>query len=227
MNESVQRYLAIQEEVRQLARIHGREPTDITLIVVSKNHPDNELQPLYDAGCRDFGENRVQEVLKKISKLPATIHWHMVGTLQANKVSKIIPGCSLIHSVDSVQLAQKISEVSQQHQCVTPILMQVNVSREHSKHGFKYEDCHRALELMLRLPHIRVEGLMTMAPFVENEAIIRDCFRRLRIIRDELKPKVGPWFQHLSMGMSHDYKIAIEEGATFLRIGTAILGPKA
>lgn len=221
-----QRYLTVKNNIAQLAQACGRSPQDVTLVVVTKNHLPESIARLYDTGCRHFGENRVQEALPKISQLPADIRWHLIGTLQTNKVAKVVPSFCLIHSVDRLDVARRLSAVSEERRCSTPILLQVNTSGEATKQGFTEQECRIAIEELRDLPGVRLEGLMTIAPFTQDQKCIRLCFKRLRNLRDELQLKIGPQFHHLSMGMSHDYPIAIEEGATLLRIGTAILGER-
>lgn len=207
-------YKEIKEKVTQIAQDSSRDPKEITLITVSKGHPWQETTPIYQAGCRDFGENRIPEALAKIKDAPKDTKWHFIGHLQKNKVSKAIGPFVLIHSVDSIELAEHISHHSQQ--ATTSILLQVNTSGEQSKQGLTPKMWQKEFEKVARLPHLKIEGLMTMAPLTDDEKIIRTCFANLRKLKDELGLK------HLSMGMSHDYPIAIQEGATLLRIGTAI-----
>lgn len=205
------RYREMKDAVAKAALECGRSPENILLLAVSKGCSLEEILAAYKDGCRDFGESRVQEALEKIENAPKDINWHLIGSLQTNKVKKAIGKFKLIHSVDSYELAEKISNAS----IKIPILLQVNTSGESTKHGLSPQE---NLEKFFRLPGVSVEGLMTMAPFVENEAVIRDCFVKLRNLRDQYGLK------HLSMGMSHDWRIAIEEGATILRIGTNIFG---
>lgn len=209
-------YKRIWDDIYETAQACGRDPQEITLVAVSKGYSWANAENAYTSGCRDFGENRLQEALPKIAAAPTDIRWHLIGTLQKNKVAKAIKNFSLIHSVDTFPLAMKISECSRERGVVTPILLQVNTSGEATKHGLSEEQWQPHVEALVHLPAIRIEGLMTIAPFVEDEKSIRSCFARLRQMRD----RYG--FRHLSMGMSHDYRIAIQEGATLLRIGTAI-----
>lgn len=181
------------------------------LVVVTKNQPISKVLEVYQAGCRDFGENRIQEALLKIGEVPADVHWHFIGTLQKNKVNKAIGKFALIHSVDSYALAEKISQSGG-----AKILLQVNTSGEVSKHGLSIEEWRPSLESLFSLPNLQIEGLMTMAPLTEDTAIIRQTFRKLRLFAEELK------LPELSMGMSHDFEIALEEGATLVRIGSAL-----
>lgn len=217
-------YQSIQQDIIATAQHYKRNPKDITLVAVTKGCPLHEMMPAYDAGCRNFGESRLQEALPKIFDAPHDIHWHLIGTLQKNKVRKAVEigRFTLIHSVDTPELAEKISEISLEHNFVTSILLQVNISGETSKHGLNIERWRYVFEALLKMPGIKIEGLMTMAPLIEDEKQIRGCFERLRKFRDELQAKTGKHLPHLSMGMSHDYRFAIAEGATLLRIGTKI-----
>jgi len=211
-----EKYRSLLKEIADAAIQSGRDPGEIQLVVVSKTVESGDIQEVYDVGCRDFGENRVQEALSKQAELPEDIRWHLIGSLQLNKVRKIIGQFDLIHSVDSLKLAEKISEVSEEMGLISRILLQVNTSREESKHGFSEDEVMRVSPAIMELKGVEVEGLMTMAPFVEDRSVIRSCFVKLREIRDELR------LRHLSMGMTHDWREAVEEGATILRVGSAI-----
>jgi pyridoxal phosphate enzyme (YggS family) len=213
-------YLELKRNISQLALQHGRDPKEITLLVVSKTHTWDEVAPLYDAGCRDFGESRVQEALEKMNQAPKDIKWHFIGTLQKNKVAKVIGKFALIHSIDTLDLAQKISELSVQHELITPILLQVNISGEETKHGMTIDSLRHQFSHFNNLPGLKIEGLMTMAPLTDNQETIRRCFSSLRALKEELG------LTHLSMGMTHDYPLAIAEGATLLRIGTLLFGER-
>lgn len=215
-------YHSILTDIRRIALECERDPSEIGLIAVTKGYPYDQVTSVYEAGCRDVGENRVEEALDKIVQSPQDLRWHFIGSLQTKKVNKIIGKFSLIHSVDTPQLAHKISTCSQREGVITNILLQVNTSGEKAKHGLTPEEWKRAIPEIINLPHINVLGLMTMAPFTDNEIIIRACFRKLRQLRDDLEKITGKPLPHLSMGMSNDYSIAIQEGATLLRIGTAI-----
>lgn len=219
------RYKRMKDEVADLAHQAGRDPNDITLIAVSKTEPIEAILEVYNAGCRDVGESRVQEALPKQQASPKDLRWHFIGTLQANKVRKVIGKFALIHSVDSVDLVRKISAVSDELGLTTDILLQVNISGEDTKHGLSVMQWKTAMPEVLTLPAIRLQGLMTMAPLTEDKASVRSCFAALRTFRDELKASTGKPWPHLSMGMSHDYPLAIQEGATLLRVGTALFGP--
>lgn len=219
-------YHQICQSVRDKVLACGRHPQEVTLIAVSKTYPIESIQSVYQEGGRDFGENRVQEALDKIPFLPKDCKWHLIGSLQSNKIGKAISNFHLIHSIDTPLLAQKISEASQAKGMITPILLQVNTSGEGTKHGLCPGEWQRALDEVNRLSNVRIEGLMTMAPFTEDHQLIRCCFRKLYQLRETWRKEMKDpaIFCHLSMGMSHDYAIAIEEGATLLRIGSAIFG---
>ncbi len=213
MNAS-QKYEYLKKEIGSLCTKLHREPKDVEILVVTKNQPSSAVLELYQTGCRNFGENRLPEALLKKEELPSEINWHFIGNLQSNKVAKAIGVFSLIHSVDSFNLAEKISKLSLERRMKTNILIQVNTSGETSKQGLGNADllCHFAK--FKALQGVNIEGLMTMAPLTDDELMIRNCFSELRVLRDRLGLK------HLSMGMSGDYKIAIEEGATIVRIGS-------
>lgn len=178
------------------------------LVAVTKGHPWEECKFLYDEGIRDFGENRALEALQKIEEAPQDARWHYIGTLQKNKVSKVVGKVDLIHSVDSFELAKKIAMTGAQK-----VLLQVNIRHQH---GFKPEELREIYPELTALDNLKIEGLMTMAPNTSDTALIRDTFREVRLLRDELGLK------ELSMGMSGDWRIALEEGATLLRIGSAL-----
>lgn len=201
-------------------KILEKVPSSITVIAVSKQRSLAEIDEVYSQGCRNFGENRIPEVLEKISQAPSDINWHFIGPLQKNKVNKAIGHFALIHSVDTPELAEKIDHTSFEKEVKTSILLQVNTSGEMSKQGLNPEEWRTHLEKVFLLKNIEVKGLMTMAPLTEDLEWIRRTFRALRKFGEELKLPL------LSMGMSHDYEIAIEEGANLLRIGTAIFIPK-
>lgn len=219
-------YRRILESIKETALTAGRQPDEVTLIAVSKYYSVEKIQEVYAAGCNQFGENRLQEALPKMKELPEDIHWHLIGTLQKNKVNKAVGRFELIHSVDSLELAHKISEVSLKQGEETRILLQVNTSGEASKHGFDPQVFEEVLGALAGLPNVSLGGLMTMAPLEASENDIHVYFARLRALRDKYRPLLIDRhdFKHLSMGMSHDYKIAIQEGATLLRIGTSIFG---
>jgi len=215
-------YKKICEEISDTAVKCGRNPKEISLVAVTKGMSWEEASFFYDQGQRDFGENRVAEALDKKLIAPADCRWHFIGNLQKNKVRKVVGNFALIHSVDSFELAEKLSTVSLEMNIRTPILLQVNISGEISKQGYTPEEWRSCIEKVMQLPGITVEGLMTMAPLTEDEEQVRKCFRGLRLFGEDLRKISGCPLPHLSMGMSHDFKIAIEEGATLLRIGNAL-----
>lgn len=194
----------------------NRDASSIRLIAVTKNHPWSEAKKIYDEGCRFYGENRVQEALPKMEEAPADCEWHLIGTLQKKKVNKIIGKFALIHSVDSPDLAVKISEASVQSGVITAILLQVNVSGELSKHGFDPEELRSAFKQLSKLPGLNIRGLMTMAPLGAAPKMRLAVFNALRQLGEELA------LPELSMGMSGDWREAVQAGATLLRIGSAL-----
>lgn len=202
------------------------DPKDVTLIAVSKTKPLEMLLEAYDAGARDFGENKVQEILEKYPEMPEDARFHMIGHLQRNKVRQVIDKVSLIHSVDSLRLARQIEEESAKAGRITPILLEVNVAREESKFGFFMEEVERAAEEIAAFSHIVVKGFMTIAPFVENPEENRKVFQDLYQLSVDITNKNidNMSMGVLSMGMSGDYEVAIEEGATMVRVGTSIFG---
>lgn len=217
-------YSKVKDHILSLAVQEGRDPNTITLIAVSKNQSLSDVMAVYNEGCHVFGENRIQEALEKIPSAPKDIQWHFIGTLQSNKVKKAVTNFSLIHSVDTLELAERIAQESATQDCVTDILLQVNTSGELTKHGLSEEQWYRCMERLLQLPEIRLRGLMTMAPLAADENTVRSCFSSLRKFRDKLNHEYREYLalEHLSMGMSNDYPWAIAEGATLLRLGKVI-----
>lgn len=201
---------------------------DITLIAVSKTKPVEMLQEIYDAGCRDFGENKVQELVDKYEVMPKDIRWHMIGHLQRNKVKYIIDKVALIHSVDSLRLAETIEKEAAKKNIVVDILIEVNAAREESKFGVFPEELPELVEKIAEFSHIRVRGLMTVAPYVENAEENRGIFNKMHKLSVDITDKNidNNTKSILSMGMTNDYKIAIEEGANMVRVGTAIFGER-
>jgi PLP dependent protein len=186
------------------------------------------VQMAYNLGVTDFGENRVQEALPKIAAFrPQGLRWHMIGHLQSNKAGKVVSSFDCVHSVDSLHLAQALSRHASEQEKRLPVLLQINVSGETSKEGIPLDETSELARKIVALPDIQVEGLMTIAPLVEDPEQVRPVFRKLRLLRDQLRAElpVCSW-QHLSMGMTDDYSVAIEEGATIVRIGRAIFGER-
>lgn len=204
----------------------GRNISEITLVAVSKLHSIEEIKIASKFGLINFGENKAQELDEKFKYLGKELNWHFIGHLQSNKVKTVVPIADLIHSVDSTKLAEEINKRAQNIDKVQKILLEVKTSDEISKYGIQdFDSLVKIIEYCKNLPNIRILGLMTMAPFTENETIIRNSFKKLANFKKLLIDK-GFDFQHLSMGMTSDFEIAIEEGATILRIGTAIFGER-
>lgn len=219
---------SVQERIRVAALKAGRNPDEITLIAVSKTKPVDMIQEIYDAGIREFGENKVQEITSKKPQLPDDINWHMIGHLQRNKVRAVIDKACLIHSVDSLRLAQAISTEAVKSNMTVSILLEVNMAGEETKFGFKPDEVHDALQSIAGLPGIYVRGLMTSAPYVSNPEENRQYFRDMRQLCVDLKAKNidNTSMDYLSMGMTNDFEVAVEEGATHVRVGTAIFGER-
>lgn len=215
------KYCLILEEIHHLLSSLHRKPEELTLVAVTKKQPLSAIQELYQAGCLHFGESRIQEAESKVVNLPAC-YWHLIGTLQKNKVAKAVALFSLIHSVDSLELAQKISYISALQGKTTSILLQVNTARDPAKKGLSEEAWESHLEKLLELPHLKIEGLMTMAALNGTEKESHQTFERLRLLKEKWDTWMPASFRHLSMGMSSDYRIALAEGATLIRLGSVI-----
>lgn len=206
----------------------GRSPEEVTLIAVSKTKPVTMLQEIYNHGCRDFGENKVQELLDKYEVLPKDIKWHMIGHLQRNKVKYIVDKVSLIHSVDSLRLAEEISKEALKKHAEVNILVEVNVANEETKFGTTSLEAIELVKAISGLPGIHVKGLMTIAPYVEDAEKNRQYFAQLKQLSVDIITKNidNVSMDILSMGMSGDYEVAVEEGATYVRVGTGIFGER-
>lgn len=217
----------VKQRINQAAQRSGRSAEDIQLIAVTKTLPVAVLQEAYQFGLRHYGESRAQEFRDKMQALPEDIVWHFIGHLQTNKIKYVIPSCALMHSLDSMHLALSISEFCAKRDITRSFLLEVKTSAEATKFGFDPDEVVASYLKISELNHIRLKGLMTIAPFVEDTDQIRNSFRVLREIRDDLYKKIGRHqILELSMGMSLDYEIAIEEGSTMVRIGTALFGPR-
>lgn len=218
----------VQSRIQEACVRASRSPEEVTLIAVSKTKPVSMIKEAWDIGIRDFGENKVQEILDKTTKLPDDIRWHMIGHLQRNKVRQIIDKTVLIHSVDSIRLAQQIEEEAAKKDLIVNILLEVNVAREESKYGFFLEEVEPAMEIIGKYSHININGLMTIAPFIMNPEENRPIFRKLYQVFVDMKSKNidNGSMGVLSMGMTGDYEVAIEEGATMIRVGTGIFGTR-
>ena len=218
----------VENTIDEACRQSGRNRSEVTLIAVSKTKPVPMLQEIYDENIRDFGENKVQELVEKYDELPQDIKWHMIGHLQRNKVKYVVGRAALIHSVDSVRLAEAIDQEAEKKGIVMPVLVEVNVASEESKFGVRVEECADFIENIAKMEHISVEGLMTIAPFVENAEDNRKYFAKLRELSVDISAKNidNVNMRDLSMGMTGDYEVAIEEGATMVRVGTGIFGER-
>ena len=218
----------VRKNIDEACRMAGRDPKEVTLIAVSKTKPVSMLKEAYDAGARCFGENKVQEIMDKHPQLPEDIQWHMIGHLQRNKVKYIVDKVSMIHSVDSLRLAQTIEQEAAKHNVCVPVLLEVNVAQEESKFGLKMDEVLPLIETIADFPHIKVQGLMTIAPYVENAEDNRDFFRQLKKLSVDIEAKNinNVTMSVLSMGMTGDYQVAVQEGATMVRVGTGIFGER-
>lgn len=218
----------VYSNIEAACKKSGRNPQDVCLIAVSKTKPVTMLEEAYQCGSREFGENKVQEMCDKIEQLPDDIHWHMIGHLQTNKVKYIVGKTALIHSVDSLKLASEISKEAVKKNVVCDILIEVNVAKEETKFGVTVEETIELVENISKLPNICVKGLMTIAPFVENPEFNREIFANLRKLSIDITNKDidNVSMCILSMGMTNDYMVAIEEGATHVRVGTGIFGER-
>ncbi|MBE5984393.1 YggS family pyridoxal phosphate-dependent enzyme [Lacrimispora sp. AGF001] len=220
--------LIVENRIEEACKRCGRDRSEVTLIAVSKTKPAEMIREAYQSGIRDFGENKVQEICDKYEQLPEDIRWHMIGHLQRNKVKQVIDKAVLIHSVDSVRLAEQIEEEAAKKGICVDILLEVNVADEESKFGFRLEETEQAIRDISVFPHISIKGLMTIAPFVENSEQNRPVFKELNQFYVDMQRKNidNVNMNMLSMGMTGDYEIAIEEGATLVRVGTGIFGTR-
>lgn len=206
----------------------GRDPKEVTLLAVSKKKPLEDIQAALEAGQHAFGENYVQELCEKYEDLGETVEWHMIGHLQRNKVKYIVDKAALIHSVDSIALAEQIEKEASKKGLTVPVLLEVNVAEEDTKWGFSSSDVMEAAKTIGALPHVTVRGLMTSAPYTEDPESNRPYFRKLKALQDQIASAgyPGVMADTLSMGMSGDYTVAVEEGATIVRVGSAIFGER-
>lgn len=218
----------VEEKMMQACERAGRDRSEVTLIAVSKTKPLEMLEEAIACGKREFGENKAQEMKEKCDVLPKDIKWHFIGHLQTNKVKYVVGRAFLIHSVDSYHLAEAIEAESAKKDVISRVLVEVNVAEEESKFGLKTEETLQLVTQISKLPHIRVEGLMTIAPFVENPEENRGVFQKLRELSVDIAKKNidNVSMSVLSMGMTNDYEVAIEEGATYVRVGTGIFGER-
>ena len=222
--------IAVRQRVKNACARVSRAPHTVRLVAVSKTFPLTHVQAAHAAGLTDLGENRVQEALEKISQLrdQQNITWHLIGHLQSNKAVKVINSIAWIHSVDSVELLNRLERLASIHNCQPNVLVQVNLANEVSKNGASVETCRKILEASLNCQQVIVKGLMTIPPWSKEPEHARRYFRDLRLFRDELVAAGIPssLLHELSMGMSNDFEVAIEEGSTIVRVGTAIFGTR-
>ncbi|MCG9969549.1 YggS family pyridoxal phosphate-dependent enzyme [Pelotomaculum terephthalicicum JT] len=217
----------VRERIDAAARRAGREPGEIKLVAVTKTVPPEIINEVIEGGVSRLGENRVQELLKKRQNLPSGVEWHLIGHLQTNKVNKIIGKVVLIHSLDSWRLAEEISRAAGENNTMASVLVQVNVAGEETKYGILPSEAADFVESAARLPGLAVRGLMTIAPWTSEPEEVRPVFRQLKDLAERLKSnKAGAAMEYLSMGMSGDFEVAVEEGANILRVGTAIFGKR-
>jgi pyridoxal phosphate enzyme (YggS family) len=227
MEEIATNLARVQERIAAAAEKSGRSPEDIELVAVSKTRPAEKVQAAAAAGQVLFGESRVQEARVKIPLLPSRLRWHFIGHLQKNKIRHALPLFELFHGIDSLALAQDLQRIAGEDGMSPRVLLQVNVAGEASKHGFAPEALRRDLEGLLSLGRLTVEGLMTIPPLAPEAEATRRHFVALRELRDELEAECNVRLPQLSMGMSDDFPIAIEEGATLVRVGSAIFGERS
>lgn len=217
---------AVRDRIKAAATRSGRDPEAIELVLVTKNVSVERMLEAYAAGERKFGENRVQELLDKKNFLPKDIEWHFIGHLQTNKVKSVLPEVSLIHSVDSLRLAEEVNAKAVLLKKRVSVLVQVNTSGEQTKFGAAPAELPEILKAVSGFESLDLRGLMTIGPLTENEELVRNSFRALASLREEWSGKGFPGLRKLSMGMSHDFELAIEEGADILRIGTSVFGER-
>jgi pyridoxal phosphate enzyme (YggS family) len=220
----------VEDNIVAACQRAGRDPREVTLIAVSKTKPVSMIEEAIDYGIKDFGENKVQEMCDKIEKIPNKLNWHLIGHLQRNKVKYIIDKVYLIHSVDSLRLAQQIDHEAKKKNVISNILIEVNIAGEESKFGVSKEQVEVLLEEIKKLTNIHVKGLMTIAPFVEdaeeNRVYFKEMYKLFVDMRQKNADNNNIEMEVLSMGMTGDYQVAIEEGATMVRVGTGIFGAR-
>lgn len=226
MNDLHARLQAIRDRITTAASKAGRDPASVELLAVSKTFPVESIREAVAAGQLLFGENRAQELLAKVPQLPASLQWHLIGHLQSNKVRKILPLVKCIHSIDSLDLARDVDRIAAELGLYPKVFIEVNVGAESTKHGFNAATLRASLEALCALRRLEIQGLMCIPPFDPDPTKSRPYFTQLRELRDELEKLGGAPLPLLSMGMSHDFEIAIEEGATIVRVGSAIFGER-
>ncbi len=218
----------VKSNINKACERAGRNPEDVTLIAVSKTKPLSDIEELITYGVTEYGENKVQELVDKYENVSTPVHWHLIGHLQTNKVKYIVDKACLIHSVDSVHLAEEIEKEAAKKNIIVPVLIQVNIAHEDTKFGIDEGTIYDIINKIKDLKHLKVKGLMTIAPFVENPEENRVYFRKMHQLLLDIKSKSIDNIDMciLSMGMTNDYEVAIEEGATMVRVGTGIFGER-
>jgi hypothetical protein len=227
MNSIAENLARVREQIAQAAARAGRVAEEIELVAITKTHPAEKVREAIEAGQTLFGESRVQEARAKIPELPSNLRWHFVGHLQKNKIRHALPLFEMIHSVDSLGLAQEINRIAEEQGMHPRVLLEVNVAGEGSKFGFKSETLRAEMESLLALPRLSILGLMTIPPVAEKAQASRKYFVQLRELRDRLQTEFHVDLGQLSMGMTEDFVVAVEEGATLVRVGTAIFGERS
>src|SRR5437870_7431806 len=223
----IQKHLErVRAQIAEAAEKSGRQPADVELVAITKTHDAERVREAHEAGQQVFGESRVQEARAKIPELPSNLRWHFVGHLQKNKIRHALPLFELIHSVDSLALAEDINRIAEEEGLHPRVLLEVNVAGEGSKFGFSPEKLRDQMEGLLALPRLSILGLMTIPPLAEEAEASRKYFVQLRELRDRLQTEFRVDLAQLSMGMTQDFPVAIEEGATLVRVGTAIFGER-
>ena len=217
----------VQQRVAAACKRAGRSPEEVQLVAVGKKFTADVIREAADSGLTHFGENRVQEAKAKIPDCPGHLRWHFIGNLQTNKCRDAVALFDMLHAIDSLHLAEELNKRCKQAAKVMPVLLEVNVSGEGSKHGFTSETAVNAMEAFFDFPQLELHGLMTMAPYSRQPESSRPYFQKLCEVKAACEDKLGAPLPELSMGMSGDYEIAIEEGATLIRLGTTLFGPRA
>lgn len=216
----------VRDSLREAALAAGRDPESVRLVAISKTHPAEHVREVFEAGHVLFGESRVQEAKAKIPLLPSRCRWHFVGHLQKNKIRQALPLFELLHSIDSLALARDVDRIAGELGLFPRVLLEVNMAGESSKYGFGPDALSADFETLLKLPRLQIEGLMAIPPLASDPEASRPFFRQLRELRNELSARYQVGLPELSMGMSDDFLVAVSEGATYVRVGTAIFGER-
>lgn len=217
----------VRQQISEAAAKAGRAANEVELVAISKTHPAERIREAVESGHKLFGESRVQEARAKIPELPSNLRWHFVGHVQKNKIRHALPLFELFHGIDSLALAQEINRIAEEEGRHPRVLLEINVAGEGSKFGFKPDVMHVEMEPLLALPRLSIEGLMCIPPLADSAQDSRKFFVQLRKLRDSLENEFNLRLPHLSMGMTNDFPFAVEEGATLVRVGTAIFGERS